>query len=52
MQYFPTVDAATTAVQNVLAAQTAGNDLVLSGLNSSGQNITISDTSTGSKPPS
>jgi hypothetical protein len=52
MQYFPSVAAGTTAVQKVYSAQSVGNDLVLSGLNSAGQNITnLYDTATGLEAP-
>lgn len=52
MQYYPAVSASTTAVQKVYAAQAVENDLVLSGLNSAGQNITnLYDTSTDLEAP-
>ena len=52
MQYYPSVGVGTTAVQTVYAAQSMGSDLVLSGLNGAGQNITnLYDTSTGLEAP-
>jgi hypothetical protein len=52
MQYYPSVGVGTTAVQKVYSAQSVGNELVLSGLNSTGQNITnLYDTSTGLEAP-
>jgi hypothetical protein len=48
MQYYPSVAVGTSAVQKIYTAQSVGKDLVLSGLNSAGQNISnLYDTSTG-----
>ena len=52
MQYYPVVKVATTAVQRIFAAQSVGSDLVLSGLDSNGKNITtFYDTATGLEAP-
>ena len=40
MKYYPTVAIATTSVEKVLASVAAGNEVVVSGLNETGQNET------------
>jgi hypothetical protein len=40
MKYYPTVDVATTSVSKILASVGAGNEIVVAGLNDSGQNVT------------
>ena len=52
MQYYPTVQVGTTAVERIFAAQSVGSDLVLAGLNSNSQNVTnFYDTATGLEAP-
>ena len=52
MRYYPDVQVGTTAVQRIFAAQSVGSDLVLSGLDSNGKNITnFYDTATGLEAP-
>ncbi len=41
MKYYPTVAIATTSVEKVLASVAAGNEVVVSGLNETGQNETV-----------
>lgn len=52
MQYYPVVAVGTTAIQSVYVAESAGSNLVLSGLNSNAANVTnFYDTSTGLEAP-